>query len=220
MLRMVWYWNRLPRETVAAPSLEVFKARLDAALGSLICWVVSLPNIRGGWPKWSLSVPFNLNHSINEFVGHQNPNLAPQSPCQQMESQCSQQLLFQCFPKQKYSALLLHLSSCSQVTQEYGLQPDAVSVGLPVSRVKQDHKPWWCVSPGLTSLLNSLALCTENSQFSEKLTLPVKPQHEAVVYQCWETHWNKKATDHFVVIQHMENTVLFHCSDSYVEISG
>lgn len=116
MLRMVWYWNRLPRETVAAPSLEVFKARLDAALGSLICWVVSLPNIRGGWPKWSLSVPFNLNHSINEFVGHQNPNLAPQSPCQQMESQCSQQLLFQCFPKQKYSALLLHLSSCSQVT--------------------------------------------------------------------------------------------------------
>ena len=29
-------WNRLPRETVDAPSLEVFKARLDGALGSLV----------------------------------------------------------------------------------------------------------------------------------------------------------------------------------------
>jgi len=30
------YWNRLPRGAVDAPSLEVFKARLDGALGSLI----------------------------------------------------------------------------------------------------------------------------------------------------------------------------------------
>lgn len=140
MLRMVWYWNRLPRETVAAPSLEVFKARLDAALGSLICWVVSLPNIRGGWPKWSLSVPSNLNHSINEFVGHQNPNLAPQSPCQQMESQCSQQLLFQCFPKQKYSAaafkfmftsnlgiwLTTRCSLCRSASQQGETRPQAL----------------------------------------------------------------------------------------------
>ena len=29
-------WNRLPREVVDAPSLEVFKARLDGALGSLV----------------------------------------------------------------------------------------------------------------------------------------------------------------------------------------
>lgn len=37
MLRMVRYQNGLPRENVAAPSLEVFKARSDATLGSLIC---------------------------------------------------------------------------------------------------------------------------------------------------------------------------------------
>ena len=29
-------WHRLPREAVAAPSLAVFKARLDGALGNLV----------------------------------------------------------------------------------------------------------------------------------------------------------------------------------------
>ncbi|KGL88371.1 hypothetical protein N301_02298, partial [Charadrius vociferus] len=34
-VRVVRHWNRLPR-VVEAPSLEVFKARLDAALGNLV----------------------------------------------------------------------------------------------------------------------------------------------------------------------------------------
>ncbi|KFV15853.1 hypothetical protein N340_03492, partial [Tauraco erythrolophus] len=34
--RVVRQWNRLPRGVVDAPSLEVFKARLDEALGSLV----------------------------------------------------------------------------------------------------------------------------------------------------------------------------------------
>ncbi|KFP38167.1 hypothetical protein N324_10688, partial [Chlamydotis macqueenii] len=34
-LRVVEHWNRLPREVVDAPSLEMFKARLDEALSSL-----------------------------------------------------------------------------------------------------------------------------------------------------------------------------------------
>ena len=34
--RVVMHWNRLPKEVVDAPSLEVFKARLDVALGSLV----------------------------------------------------------------------------------------------------------------------------------------------------------------------------------------
>ena len=35
-MRVVRCWNRLPREVVNAPSLEVFKARLDEALGNLV----------------------------------------------------------------------------------------------------------------------------------------------------------------------------------------
>jgi len=35
-MMVVRHWNRLPREAVAAPSLAVFKARLDGALSSLV----------------------------------------------------------------------------------------------------------------------------------------------------------------------------------------
>jgi len=35
-MRVVKHWNRLPREAVAAPSLAVFKARLDGALSNLV----------------------------------------------------------------------------------------------------------------------------------------------------------------------------------------
>jgi len=39
--------NRLPKEAVDAPSLEAFKARLDVALGSLVCWLATLHIARG-----------------------------------------------------------------------------------------------------------------------------------------------------------------------------
>jgi len=42
-LRVVRHWHRLPREAVAAPSLAVFKARLEGALSNLVWWKVSLP---------------------------------------------------------------------------------------------------------------------------------------------------------------------------------
>jgi len=40
--RAVMHWNRLPQEAVNAPSLEASKARLDVALSSLVCWLVTL----------------------------------------------------------------------------------------------------------------------------------------------------------------------------------
>jgi len=35
-VRVVRPWHRLPREAVAAPSLAVFRARLDGALSNLV----------------------------------------------------------------------------------------------------------------------------------------------------------------------------------------
>jgi len=35
---VVKHWSRLSKEVVDTPSLEAFKARLDVALGSLVCW--------------------------------------------------------------------------------------------------------------------------------------------------------------------------------------
>ena len=50
-MRVVRCWNRMPREIVDAPSLKVFKARLDGALGSLVLYemwrLVALP-VAGG----------------------------------------------------------------------------------------------------------------------------------------------------------------------------
>ncbi|KFW79428.1 hypothetical protein N305_09843, partial [Manacus vitellinus] len=35
-VRVIRHWNRLPREAVDAPSLKVFKVRLDGALSNLV----------------------------------------------------------------------------------------------------------------------------------------------------------------------------------------
>ncbi|KFQ51317.1 hypothetical protein N333_12083, partial [Nestor notabilis] len=35
-VRVVRHWNRLPKELVNAPTLEVFEARLDRTLGDIV----------------------------------------------------------------------------------------------------------------------------------------------------------------------------------------
>ena len=46
-----------------APSLEALKARLDVALGSLVCWLATL-HIAGGWNWTIIVVLFNPGHSM------------------------------------------------------------------------------------------------------------------------------------------------------------
>ena len=53
----------MPKEAVDAPSLEAFKARLDVALGSLVCWLATL-HIAGGWKWMGIVVLFNPGHSM------------------------------------------------------------------------------------------------------------------------------------------------------------
>ena len=65
---MVRHWPRLPREAVAAPSLEVFKARLDGALSNLVWWKVSLP-LAGGLDLYGPFQPKTFYDSIQYICG-------------------------------------------------------------------------------------------------------------------------------------------------------
>jgi len=56
----------LPKEAVDAPSLEALKARLDVALGSLVCWLATL-HIAGGWNWMVIVVLLNPGHSVILF---------------------------------------------------------------------------------------------------------------------------------------------------------
>ena len=67
-MRVVRCWNSCPeRLWMPRPSLEVFKARLDGALGSLgwyYMWrLLALP-VMGGWSFMILEVPSNPSHSV------------------------------------------------------------------------------------------------------------------------------------------------------------
>ena len=62
--RVVRCWNSCPeRLWMPRPSLEVFKARLDGALGSKMWRLVGL-HVAGGWSFMILEVPSNAGHSV------------------------------------------------------------------------------------------------------------------------------------------------------------
>ena len=61
--RAVRQWHRLPRGAVDAPSLEVLKAGLDGALGTLGWWLAALP-MAGSWNWVVFKFPTNPSHSV------------------------------------------------------------------------------------------------------------------------------------------------------------
>ena len=55
--------EQLDQGGCGCPSLKAFKARLDVALGSLVCWLATL-HIAGGWNWMSIEVLSNPGHSM------------------------------------------------------------------------------------------------------------------------------------------------------------
>ena len=65
--RVVTHWNRLPKEAVDAPSLEASKARLDAALRSLVWWLATL-HTAGGLKLDDHRGPFQLRPFYDSMI--------------------------------------------------------------------------------------------------------------------------------------------------------
>jgi len=66
-VRVVRPWPRLPREAGAAPSLAVFKARLDGALSNLVWWKMSLL-MAGGLEPDELYGPFQAKPFCDSMI--------------------------------------------------------------------------------------------------------------------------------------------------------
>ena len=59
----------LPKEAMGAPSLEVLKATLDGALGSLSWWGATLP-MAGGWNWVDYKVTSNTSHIVTIIIAY------------------------------------------------------------------------------------------------------------------------------------------------------
>ena len=77
-VRVTEHWNRLSREDVESPSMEISKSCLD----TLLCELRRVPALAGGWTWWSLEVPSNplqFRGSVNkvDYNSRWRSNIAP-----------------------------------------------------------------------------------------------------------------------------------------------
>ena len=56
-VRVVKYWNKLPRKVVESPSLEILKSRMDRHLSGMVQAVLGPAMRIGDWTQWPLEVP-------------------------------------------------------------------------------------------------------------------------------------------------------------------
>lgn len=64
MVRVTENWNRLPREVVLSPSLEIFKTHLD----TFLCNLQQGTCFTGGWITWSPEVPSNPYNFVIQWT--------------------------------------------------------------------------------------------------------------------------------------------------------
>lgn len=75
MVKEVGFWNRLSTQVMVTMSLELFKARLDGVLSSLVVWEVSVL-MAGSWTWMVIQGPFQLipfhdsvkSHGFSSFL--------------------------------------------------------------------------------------------------------------------------------------------------------
>ena len=98
------HWNRLPKEVVDTPSLQAFKARLDVALGSLVCWLVTL-HIAGGLKLVDHYGPFQPRPFCDTPAGA----LGHDGVCRAVEMEGEAALTYQAHPRKSESVFFLLL---------------------------------------------------------------------------------------------------------------